>query len=165
MRRSARVRPFVRRFFRSRFCASMRGFSLFWSFMMSISRTSLSPLDSVNLLLSDTSPVAVASLWSFLKLLMSNSISFAISLSVGILPRCASSVCSAFSSWCALDLTSLGTQSMLLNSSRIAPLMRGVQYVSNLTPLSGSNASIASMSPKIPALMRSSSSTLSGSFA
>ena len=41
--------------------------------------------------------------------------------------------------------------------------MRGAQYVSNFTPRPGSNALTASIRPKMPADIRSSTSTSSGS--
>jgi hypothetical protein len=48
------------------------------------------------------------------------------------------------------DLVQLGTQSIARSSSMIAPLMRGIAYVSNLLPRAGSNFSSASISPNIP---------------
>ena len=50
----------------------------------------------------------------------------------------------------ALVRTDLGTQSIDRNSSMIAPLMRGMAYVSNRRLRSGSKRSMASMSPMIP---------------
>ena len=61
------------------------------------------------------------------------------------------------------DRTSRGTQSIVRSSSSMAPRMRGTQYVSNFTPRFRSKASIASIRPKMPAQIRSSSSTPSGS--
>ena len=50
----------------------------------------------------------------------------------------------------AFDRTERGTQSMDRSSSRMAPLIRDIAYVSNLKPRAGSNLSMASMSPNIP---------------
>src|SRR5262245_33351112 len=91
-----------------------------------------------------------------------NSIWMASSASVGWRPSLASSVLVASLSLLALLRTSRGTQSMVRSSSSMAPRMRGTQYVSNLTPRVMSKASMASIRPKTPAEMRSSSSTPSG---
>ena len=89
----------------------------------------------------------------------------AISSSVATLPSSISSFFRAPSTWLDRDRTSRGTQSMARSSSRIAPRMRGAQYVSNFTPRSMSKPSMAYMSPKIAGrLARSSTSTSSGSF-
>ena len=130
---------------------------------MSISRMSFSPSSSPYWLSSDTIPTASASCCNRSKSVMSISISSASSSLRGFRPRCASSDCLARDNWCALALTNLGTQSILRSSSKIEPRMRGEQYVSNFTPLPGSNASMASINPKVPELIRSSSSTLPGS--
>ena len=50
----------------------------------------------------------------------------------------------------ALARTDRGTQSMERSSSMIAPLIRGMAYVSNLMLRAGSNRSMASISPMIP---------------
>ncbi len=71
------------------------------------------------------------------------------------------SVC-AFSSSRALKRTERGTQSIARSSSMMAPLMRGIAYVSNLLPRPGSNLPSASISPNIPYDTRSACSTLAG---
>ena len=58
--------------------------------------------------------------------------------------------------------TSRGTQSFVRRLSRIAPRMRAVQYVLNWKPREMSKRSIASISPNVPMLVRSSTSTLAG---
>ncbi len=50
----------------------------------------------------------------------------------------------------ALNRTERGTQSIARSSSMIAPLIRGMAYVSNLIARSRSNLSSASISPNIP---------------
>ncbi len=84
------------------------------------------------------------------------------SASVGRRPSLASSVLIASLSLLALLRTRRGTQSIVRSSSSMAPRMRGTQYVSNFTPRVRSNASMASIRPKTPAEIRSSSSTPSG---
>ena len=56
-----------------------------------------------------------------------------------------------------------GIQSSARNSSRIAPRMRVTAYVSKRVSRSRSYLSMASMSPRIPELMRSSACTEGGS--
>lgn len=55
-----------------------------------------------------------------------------------------------------------GIQSSARSSSIIAPRIRVMAYVSNLMDRSGSNFSMASMSPKIPDETKSACSTLGG---
>ena len=67
-----------------------------------------------------------------------------------------------FGSALALARMERGTQSMLRSSSMMAPLIRVMAYVSNLMARSGSNFSMASISPKTPEETKSACSTLAG---
>ena len=73
----------------------------------------------------------------------------AISASVGCRFSMASRSECAFSISRALNRTERGTQSIARSSSMIAPLIRGIAYVSNLLPRPGSNFCSASISPNI----------------
>ncbi len=74
----------------------------------------------------------------------------AISASVGWRFSIASRSECAFSISRALNRIERGTQSIARSSSMIAPLIRGIAYVSNLLPRPGSNFCSASISPNIP---------------
>src|ERR671915_1875349 len=86
----------------------------------------------------------------------------AISSSVGARASFASSEAIARSISRARARTERGTQSIERSSSMIEPLMRAIAYVSNLMSRSGSNRSIAPMSPRSPYETRSPSSTCAG---
>ena len=74
----------------------------------------------------------------------------AISFSVGWRFSIASRSVCAFSISRALKRIERGTQSIARSSSMIAPLIRGIAYVSNLLPRPGSNFVSASISPNMP---------------
>ncbi len=86
----------------------------------------------------------------------------AISASVGCRFNIASRSECAFSISRALNRMERGTQSIARSSSMIAPLMRGIAYVSNLFPRPGSNFCSASINPNTPYDTRSACSTLAG---
>jgi hypothetical protein len=86
----------------------------------------------------------------------------AISVSVGARFSVDSSSALALSTSRALNRTDRGTQSSARSSSMMAPLIRGMAYVSNLISRARSNFSSASMRPKIPYETRSACSTFAG---
>ena len=128
----------------------------------SISLTSFEPSVSNHFLFKLTRLTAFASLRTRSSSALLILRCFANSSCVGRRPKRSESSLFASDNLRARERTKRGTQSILRSSSSIAPRMRGTQYVSNLTPRAGSNASIASINPKIPDETKSSKSTSSG---
>ena len=89
-------------------------------------------------------------------------ISLAISSSSGERPSLFCSFCTTLSMAEAFCLTDRGTQSIDRNSSRIAPRTLNSAYVLNLAPRDESYLSIASINPKTPTLIKSSTKIWGG---
>ena len=86
--------------------------------------------------------------------------SFAISSPFAVLPHSASIFAAAASIFFCFCLSVLGIQSIFRISSKIAPRILKLAYVSNFTFFSMSYLSMASIKPKIPYPTKSSYSTV-----